>query len=194
MSNPVESSSKHLSQILNSIIGTQEAIKSKRMRVTKLYRSEKRVIRYIIGSMCDCLSLTGVDFDFLYVHQHLPVVDTLSGDGTDSMPLSNYLVACFSPSSSAYMCLEMHIHVQLRDMLSTRQHVIDDLCVIYYNDSLLVSSFLFLQHNSRVDGGALIGPSQMNLLNMVMDNDNVQAFHCKYKKEITVRHPLIKYH
>ena len=179
MSNPVELSTIQLSQILNSIIGTQNIIKSRRIAVNKLTRSHKWFTLYIIGSRCDGFSLKGVDVDYMLVHKHLPVIDTYCSDESCKTPPPNYLLACCSPSSTAYMCLE--IHIQVRDMLNTRLSVIGNLChsVIYYRDSLLVSSSLFLQNNSRVDGGDVVGPSQINLHNMLIDNDNVQAFHCK---------------
>ena len=164
MSNLLESSSIQLSQILNNIIETQDAIKSRRMRVDKLTSSDKWVTRYTIGSQCDGLELKGVDIDYMYINKHLPVIDILSGDGSDITPPPSYLLACCSPSSSAYMCIEMHI--RLRDMLNSRQYVINVVCdsAIYYMGSLFVSSSLFLQHNSRVKGGNLIGRSMLKIL------------------------------
>ena len=177
MSNPVELSSIHLSQIVELLIGTEDAIKSMRMGVNKLTLSNKWVARYTIGSQCDCLNLKGSDIDNMIVHKQLPVIDTLSGDGTVAMLRSNYLLACWSPSSSAYVCIEMHIN----ETLNSRKHVTDALwhSVIYYRDSLLVSSSLFLQHNSLVVGGDVVGPSHMNAVPIDIDNDNVHAFHCK---------------
>ena len=137
------------------------------------------LIIIMIGSRCDGLLLKGSDADIMDVHKHLPVIDTLSGDGTVSMPRSNYLLACCSPSAAAYICIEMHIH--LNDMLNSRLRVIDALyhSLIYYRDRLLVSSSLFVQHYSLAVGGDVVGPSHMNALPLDIDNDNVNAFHCK---------------
>ena len=118
MSNPVELSSTQLSQIVDLLIGTPDAIKTKKMRVTQLNKSHKWLTRYIIGSLCDGLELKGVDIYYMLVHKHLPVIYTLCSDESCITPPHTYLIACCSPSSSAYMCLEMH--TQLRDMVNSR--------------------------------------------------------------------------
>ena len=179
MSDSADSSSIQLSKILNLIVGTEDSIKFMRMYATKVKQSTKWHTNYLIGSQCDGLRLEGSDVDLMYVHNHLPVLDTLCGDATDVTLPTNCLIAYCSPSSSAYICLEMHI--QLHDLLNTRQHLFDALChsVIYYKDILMASSSLFLQHYIRIGDGDVVGPSQMNAMPMNIDNDNVEAFHCK---------------
>ena len=132
-----------LSMILDLIIGTEDYIKVKRMYALicrNLIKVDDFNV-YVIGSQCDGLGLLGSDIDCMLVRQQIPVIDTLCGDEPDITTPSNYLLACFSPSPSAYMCLEMHI--QLNNVLNFKLHVIEDLFhnAIYFRDSLLASSF-----------------------------------------------------
>ena len=171
-----ESCSLQLSNILDVIIDTEDSIHTWRIMTNKANNDQSFDIfgkykkSYRFGSVCEGLMLERSDYDIMNVHEYLPVID----NGTDITPPANYLLACSSASTSVYMFIEMHIQLQN----GIPDSMIDALChsAICYNDRILVSSSLFLQHYLP---GNTVGPSHVNASPADIDTDNVQAFHSK---------------
>ena len=165
-----------LSKILDHIVGTTEIIKCRRLfidmcsRMLSLPENINQI--HLLGSRCDGLMFRSSDIDGMRSIKELAVVD--SQQIVPGRLRSDYLLVVVSPSSSAYVSIDVHIKHQ--HSISKYIYKAISKSVIQYNGRLLFTSSMFVK-NIEIDG-RISGPSMENSVNISLTNDYVNSFHC----------------